>query len=150
MPRNSNYYSQAEHSVVISALDGSFRRVITDFAEGDDAIAAEPLGDRVALTEGFDKTALSFSAFRGGQVTLKLKPTSPEVGFINNLFNTQSSSPTPVNITISTGVRDVVTLQNAGVSPESFSTGGPTMQPRGYKFLGAEMKLDENEGGDSA
>jgi len=45
MSRNNLYYSQGEHSVIVSASDGSFRKPITDFNEGDDAISVEPLGD---------------------------------------------------------------------------------------------------------
>lgn len=144
--KNTLFYSQAEHSVVVSASDGSFTRALRDFAEGDDVISVEPIGDRVALSQGLDKSIVSFSSTDGGQAGIKLKPTSPDIGFLNKLFNSQKSAPILLDITISTGVRDVVTLKECGIMKEAFTTGGPTAQPRGFMFLGAKLDYDENEG----
>lgn len=144
--KNTQFYSQAEHSVVIAASDGSFTRSLRDFAEGDDVIGIEPTGDRVALSQGLDKSIVSFSSTDGGQVSIKLKPTSPDIGFLNKLFNNQRRSPILLDITISTGVRDVVTLKECGIMKDAFTTGGPTAQPRGFTFIGAKLDYDEDEG----
>jgi len=144
--KNTEFYSQAEHSVVVSAADGSFTRALRDFAEGDDAIAVEAIGDRVALSQGLDKSVVSFSSTDGGQITIKLKPTSPDIGFLNKLFNAQKSTPVLLDITVSTGVRDVVTLKGAGIQKDGWSSGGPTAQPRGFVFIGGRIDFDENEG----
>ena len=146
MGRNTQFYNQANHSVVVAANDGSFSIPLKDFAEGDDVISIEPIGDRVALSQGFDKSVLSFSSTDGGQVMVKLKPTSPDVGFLDQLFNRQRTQPTLLNITIASGVDDVVVLREAGIMKESYQIGGPTAQPRGYIFIGAELDYDESQG----
>lgn len=144
--KNTQFYNQAEHSVVVSASDGSFSRPLRDFAEGDDAIGIEAIGDRVALSQGLDKSIISFSSTDGGQSTIKLKPTSPDIGFLNKLFNSQLKFPQLLDITISTGVRDVVVLKECGINKEAWNSGGPTAQARGFVFIGAKLKYDENEG----
>lgn len=144
MARETRFYNQAAHAVVIAGPD--FRRNLTDFAEGDDAIAAEPTGDRVALTQGFDKSILSFSSVDGGKVTVKLKPTSPEIGLLNKLFNRQRTTPILFDVYITTGVEDQVVLRNCGVMKQAIQSGGPTAQDRTFDFIGTEMDWPEDEG----
>lgn len=129
--RNVFYYSQANHSVVVGD------RVMTDFAEGD-AISWEDLAaDKVAATEGLDGARISFSSAKAGKVTIKLKPTSPCIEYLNYLISRQQAGfPQLLTVVIMTGVNEVVTLINCGVNRGSGSTGGPTMVEREYSFVG--------------
>lgn len=131
MPRNIFYYSQANHSVVIG------NRLVQDFAEGD-AISWEDLAaDKVAATEGLDGARVSFSSARAGKITIKLKPTSPIINYLNYLIDRQQNGlPQLQTVTISTGVNEVVSLINCGVQRGGASTGGPTMVEREYSFVG--------------
>ena len=129
--RNIMYYSQATHSVVVGAVP------VMDFAEGD-AISWEDLNaDKVAAMEGLDGARISFSASRAGKITIKLKPTSPTIDYLNYLIAMQQRGlPVLLTITIYTGVLEVVSLINAGVQRGASSTGGPTMVEREYSFVG--------------
>lgn len=136
MARNTEFYNQAEHTVIYNGVP------ITDFADGDGVIAVTPNGDRIALTEGLDKSSISFSSFRGGDITIQLKPTSPELDILMEDFqNQQDGTPTASTISIETGVREVVTLANAGINMMDLPTGGPTMQPRTITFRGANLRM---------
>lgn len=140
------FYSQKKNSVVISAVDGSWQRTIKDYAEGDDVIAWEPNADRVSVMEGLDRAALSIGSGTAGKVTIKLKPTSPDCGALNKLYNQHRSNPQLVNISIVDGVEEVIKLNRAAVNIAGSSSGGTTMQPREFAFLGEEFIADENEG----
>lgn len=129
--RNVFYYSQANHSVVVNGTP------MLDFAEGD-AIAWEDLAaDKVAATEGLDGARISFSSSKAGKITIKLKPTSPVIEFLNYLINMQQNGlPQLLQVSIMTGVNEVVSLINCGVQRGGGSTGGPTMVEREYSFVG--------------
>lgn len=131
MPRNIYFYSQANHSVVVG------NTLVRDFAEGD-AIAWEDLAaDKVAATEGLDGARISFSSARAGKITIKVKPTSPTINYLNYLIDRQQAGiPELLTVSISTGVNEVVTLINCGVNRGGGSTGGPTMVEREYSFVG--------------
>ena len=144
--RNTTFYSQAKNSVVVSAADGTWSRVIKDYYEGDDAISWEPNAERVAVTEGLDKSALSLSSGRAGKITIKLKPTSPDCGALTRLYNMRLTTPQLVNVSIVTGVDEQHSLGNAFVNVSGGSTGGTTMQARDFVFTGEDLRLDESEG----
>jgi hypothetical protein len=145
MARNTQFYSQANHSVVVTAADGSWSRVLKDF-DGDEAIGWEPNStDRVSVTEGFDQARISFSSGTAGKMTVKLKPTSSDVGFLTRIYNLRTSVPQLVNVTITSGVNEIHTLINAGVNKEGSNTGGTTMSSRTFTFIGEQLKEDESE-----
>ncbi len=146
MPRNINFYGQAKHSVVVQAVDASFSRNVKDFMDGDDSITIEPFGDRVAITQGFDKATMSVASIDGGTISINLKPTSPEVGFFNALFNRQRTTPILVNVTVYDGVEAITSLLNAAISKDARNTGGPTLQGVRFSFMGSSMAFDESEG----
>ena len=148
MSRNTRFYSQRDHSVIIREVIGigagnGFIHTVTDFYEGDDAIGSERIGERVALTQGFDRSVVSFASTDGGQITLKLKPTSASAGFLNGLFNRQKTTPTLLEITETNGVKEVTVLREAGIDKGSEASGGPTMQPLEFTFIGASIEYDE-------
>lgn len=139
-------YNQKNNSVVISAIDGAWSRTIVDYGEGDDVIAWEPQAERVTVMEGLDRAALSVSSGTAGKVTIKLKPTSPDCGFLNKLYNQNRTNPQLVNISIVDGVKENIRLNRAVVNIEGSSSGGTTMQIRSFIFIGEEFLVDEDEG----
>ena len=135
MARNLLYYSQSKHSVVVG------NHTVHDYAEGDAISWEDMTPDKVAVTEGLDGARTSFSASKAGKITVKLKPTSPSIDYLNYLIERQvSGTPTLVTVTITTGVNEVVTLINCGVQRGSSASGGPTMSEREYSFIGEEIK----------
>ena len=95
----------------------------------------------MTVTEGLDGARISYSASLAGKITIKLKPTSASIDYLNRLIERQTGgSPQMVNVTISTGVQEVVTLINAGVLRGSANTGGPQMAEREYSFVGETIK----------
>lgn len=146
MARNTQYYSQVKNSVIIAAADQSWSRNLKDYFEGDDVIAWEPNAERVALTEGLDKSGISISSGSGGKVSVKLKPTSADVGALNKIYNLNRSEPQLLDVSIVTGVEEIVKLNNAAVNAVGSSSGGATMQARTFEFVGGELILDESEG----
>lgn len=149
MSRNTEFYSQVDHQVSISPRSGGgTAHVIKDFFQ-DDCITWEYINsDKVQATEGLDGVGLSVAAGRAAKVTVMLKPTSPSVGYITRLFNTlNSAKPIAVDVTISTGVKEVHRLSYAFATPSGgANTGGPTMSARTFVFTGKELTEDESQG----
>ena len=142
MPRNIQYYSQANHTVQVT--NGVWTRTLRDFGP-DNAISWEFLNaDKVAVTEGLDASRLSFASGTGGQIGVVLKATSNDVGFLTNLLRNQMRGvPELLTVTIWTGVNEVHVLRNAGVKKDGNETGGPTMSDRKFYFVGEELNEDE-------
>ena len=135
MARNIFYYSQANHSVVVGG------RPMLDFAEGDSISWEDLAADKVAATEGLDGARISFSSAKAGKITIKLKPTSPCIEYLNYLIARQQAGfPQLLTVAIMTGVNEVITLINCGVNRGSGSTGGPTMVEREYSFIGETIE----------
>lgn len=141
MSRNIDFYSQAACTITV---DG---RPLTDLMDGDDAIAVEWEGDRATLTQGMDSTGLSIASITGGYITVKLKPTSPEAGWLNRMFENQKTTPRVVDIVMSSGTREILTAEKCAIaSKETYNFGGPTMQGRGYRFACTNIIDDVTEG----
>lgn len=140
--KNTQYYSQKTHSVVIKSSKG-WTRVLKDF-DGDNCISWEYLNaDKVQVVEGMDGSRLSFACGKAGQISVTLKPTSPDVGFLNAILANQlDGMPELLDISITTGVNEIHTLIHSGVKKEGGETGGPTMTGRKYTFVGEELKED--------
>lgn len=135
MARNKYYYSQSNHSVVVGS------HIVTDFAEGDAISFEDVTPDKVAVMEGLDGARTSFSASRAGKITIKLKPTSPSIDHLNYLIERQiNGAPQLQEVSITTGVNEVIKLTNAGIQRGSGSTGGPTMTEREFSFIGEQIK----------
>lgn len=135
MARNLLYYSQANHSVTVG------NHVIHDYAEGDAISWEDVTPDKVAVMEGLDGARTSFSASKAGKITVKLKPTSPSIDYLNYLIKQQvSGKPSLVSVSITTGVNEVVSLINCGVQRGSSASGGPAMSEREYSFIGEEIQ----------
>lgn len=134
----TEFYNQADHTVTVDGF------ALEDFAEGDDVIAFEPVGDASSATRGLDRNRISFASPRPGQVTIRVKPTSPSISRLNELVRSQESgTPRLFDVQISTGVQDVLRLTNCAIVESGWSTGGPTMQPREYQFIGENYELSE-------
>lgn len=147
MPRNTQYYSQATHSVSIGAVDNSWGPfTLQDFAEGDSIEWTPNVADKVAVMDGFDKSGLSVSSSRSGKITIKLKPTSPWVGFLTSAYQKNKTQPQIMNVAITTGVNEIHTLTNCGVNKEGGKSGAATMSERGFSFVGTELIEDESTG----
>lgn len=143
MARNTIYYSQSKNSVVVSGDGGS--RTIKDFAEGD-SIEWAPNTGRITLTEGLDKSAISISSAIGGKITVTLKPTSGDAGYLNSLANRNRTQPTLLKVTIISGTEEQVVLTNAAVHCDGGTSGGASMSTRKFEFTGTELIHDESQG----
>jgi len=132
--RNVFYYSQANHAVTIG------NRVVEDFAEGDSIGWEDITPEAVSVTEGLDGARISFGAGRAGKVTIKLKPTSPTINYLNYLIDAQKSGIAfMLPVAVTSGVNEVVKLINCGVQRGSVATGGTTMSEREFSFIGEAL-----------
>ncbi len=130
------YYNQNTHSVIIQGVS------IRDFYEGEDVIAWEPQGDLITATRGLDRNAISVGSGRPGALTLRLKPTSRSIIFLQELAEIGGNFRL-VGALVTTGVEDVLALIDAAVEDMGFQTGGPTMQARVFKLTAANYTLTE-------
>lgn len=135
MPRNTQYYSQAKHSVVVNG------RALTDF-DGDECITWEYVNaDKVSVTEGFDGSKLSIGAGSAGRITVKLKPTSASIDYLNSLAKAaRAGNPTLLNVAITTGVNENHSLVNAIVMAQGGGSGGAQMSARTFVFVGETLQ----------
>lgn len=132
--RNTFYYSQANHAVTVG------NRVIEDFAEGDAISWEDNTPEAVAVTEGLDGARISFGAGRAGKVTIKLKPTSPTINYLNYLISMQKAGiAAMLPVAITSGVNEVVKLINCGVQRGGAATGGTAMSEREFSFIGETL-----------
>ena len=128
MPRTA-FYSQRNHSVVV---DGAS---LEDFAEGDNVIAFEPQGDAVSTQRGLDKNNINFGSPRPGWLTVQLKPTSLSINDLElAIRNQEDGNPRLIDISVMTGVNEVLSLTRAGIEEQGFGTGGTSGTPRTYVF----------------
>ena len=140
MPRNKLYYSQSKHGVSVNNV------ALTDF-DGDECIAWEYVNpDKVQVTEGFDGSRISVGAGSAGKITVKLKPTSPSVGYLNALAKAaRSGHPTLLSVVITTGVNETHALTNAVVVSQGGGSGAPQMSARTFVFTGEELNEDVSQ-----
>jgi len=144
MGRNTQYYSQGKNSVIIVGSGGS--RVIKDFAEGE-SITWEPSADRISVTEGLDNAAISIASAKSGKMTINLKATSADCGYLNKIVNKNKTNPQLYKVSIISGTEERITLINAGVHTKSASGSGDVkMSNRSFEFIGTELTFDESEG----
>lgn len=141
--RNTLFYSQAACFVVANG------RTITDFYEGEDSIAVVPDGDQITRTKGLGGAKLSVASYIAGDITIKLKPTSPECTYLDSLAMQQAESPILFDVTITTGVNEVVNLSKCMLNIRQHNTGGATMQVKEYSFIGSDLQIDTSAGADS-
>lgn len=131
-----NLYSQNRHTVVVDGIP------LSGYAEGD-YIEIDIEGNAAQRTPGGDGPAMNLSVAQGGKITIGLNPISPALGELYGVRDAQALSPRMFTIAVMTGVEEVI-VANAcafGKLP-SFSTGGPTMQPRKFEFECLEIKMD--------
>lgn len=135
MSRNTQFYSQASHSVNVAG------RPLEDYFEGNDVIAFEPEGSSFTLSRGLDQNKPSIGSRRPGILTVRLKPTSPSVDYLDELVRNQENGNAIVfNVTVVTGVNDVLTLRDSVIEKQGYTTGGPEMQARVYRFGGSTFE----------
>lgn len=134
----TEFYSQNSHTVLADGF------ALEDLFEGDDVIAFEPQGDAVTATRGLDRNRLSFGGRRTAILTVRLKPTSPSIERLSELVRAQNEgNPRLIPVQVTTGVNDVLSLDNCGIVDNGFTTGGPSMQAREYQFIAESYELNE-------
>ena len=124
------FYDQNQHSVIVDGL------AIEDFHDGEDAIAFAPEGQLVGGSRGLDRNRISLGSPRMGTLTLRLKPTSPSIDFLNELANLAGQGQARLfDCVISTGVADVLSMVNCAAIDTDYQTGGPNMQTRTFEIM---------------
>ena len=146
MSRNTQFYSQKNHSVVITPVSGNGGSVtLQDFAPDAPITWGYISNDKISVTEGLDASKISVASTKAGKITVKLKPTSPSIAWLTARCNEYKKGDCPLfNIAILTGVNEHVTLKNAAIQRDGDSdTGGATMTDRSFVFIGEELILAE-------
>ena len=131
-----NLYSQNRNTIVINGVP------ISGFAEGD-WMEIKQDGNAAERTKGGDGPAISISTAQGGQITVSLVPTSPAIGLLYSLRNTQISNPSLFAISLFTGVDEIISAFGCafGDLPQ-FTTGGEKMAPRKFVFECQKISMD--------
>lgn len=133
-----NLYAQNRHILIVDGVP------VNGFADGD-FMQVKLDGNVAARTQGADGPAMNVSTAQGGQVTLSLLPTSPALGVLYALLDSQKSSPRFFSIVLVSGVEEVIQADSCcfGELPQ-FASGGPTMQPRQFQFESLKISLDQS------
>ncbi len=132
----STIYLQNIHTVVVLGVP------LSGFAEGD-WMEVKVDGNAAERTKGGDGPAMNISTAQGGTITISLLPTSPAIGTLLALRNTQAIRPSLGSISLLTGVRETITAAGCAFGDlDSFATGGEKMSPRKFKFECQKISLD--------
>ena len=134
----SNFYAQANTTLLVNGIN------VGGLAEGD-CIRIKADGGAAIRTKGADGPSLSISSFQGGTLEFDLKPTSPALGIMYALWQSQQSlggAVGPFAIIVMTGVQEVIAAVGMFGDLPQFSTGGPQMQPRKFMLECTALKLD--------
>lgn len=135
MPR-INLYAQNRHTLVIDGVP------ISGFAEGD-FITVKQDGNAASRSMGADGPSMNLSTEQGGNLTISLQPTSPEIGTLYALREQQARDPRMFSIILLSGVDEIVNAGGCAFGDQpQFSTGGPTMQPRQFNIESLQIKMD--------
>ena len=142
MSRNTQYYSQKNHSVILTPANGG-SIVLSDFSADAPIAWGYVSNEKITVTEGFDAARISVASTKAGKITIKLKPTSPQVGYLIRKCNEYKRGIlTLFDVSIRTGVNEEHRLHNAAVQHEDSDTGGTTMSDRTFVFIGEELIED--------
>ena len=129
-------YAQNRHTVVVDGVP------LSGFAEGD-YMEVELEGNAAVRSTGGDGPSMNLSVAQGGKISIGLLPTSPALGLMYGIRDSQAMTPRLFSIALMTGVEEVVVAAGCAFAKlPAFSTGGPTMQPRKFDFECLEIKLD--------
>jgi len=129
-------YQQGLHSIVIAGFQ------ISDFFEGD-WLEIAPKGNAASRTEGGDGPSMNYSVAQGGQITISLKPTSPALGALYSLRESQAILSVYFPISIITGVQELVIGSGCGFGElPGFTSGGTKMTVRKFLFECLSLPMD--------
>jgi hypothetical protein len=130
-----NLYGQNQHVVLVDGVP------LNGFAEGD-FLQVKLDGNAAVRTHGGDGPSMNLSTAQGGQVTIGLLPTSPSIGPLYAVRDSQANNPRLFSVQVISGVEEIMIFTGCafGDTPQ-FQTGGPTMQPRQFviEFLTGVM-----------
>ncbi len=130
-----NLYGQNQHVVLVNGVP------LNGFAEGD-FLQVKLDGNAAVRTHGGDGPSMNLSSAQGGQLTIGLLPTSPSIGPLYAVRDSQANTPRLFSVQVVSGVEEIMMFTGCafGDTPQ-FQTGGPTMQPRQFviEFLVANM-----------
>lgn len=119
-------YAQNKNSLVVNGVP------LSGFAEGD-WMEIKLDGNAAERTKGGDGPGISISTAQGGQVTFSLMPTSPALGVMYGLRNTQQVNPSLFSVAIFTGVEELISCLGCAFGDlPAFATGGEKMSPRKF------------------
>lgn len=131
-----NLYAQNRHVLIIDGVP------MSGFADGD-YIDVDIEGNAAERTKGGDGPAMNLAVAQGGKISVKLLPTSPALGTLYAIRDAQKLTPRLFGIVLVSGVEEVINAAGCAFGKlPAFSTGGPTMQARGFDFECLEIKLD--------
>lgn len=137
MPR-INLYGQNRHTLVIDGYP------ITAFAEGD-SISVKQDGNVAVRNMGADGPSMSISTKQGGNLTISLQQTSPDLGVMYSLYRQQDQTPRLFSIMLLSGTDELITFSGCAFGEQAqFTTGGPSMQPRQFAIECLEIVMDES------
>ncbi len=131
-----NLYAQNRHTLIIDGVP------ISGFADGDWA-QVKVEGNVAARTQGGDGPAMNLSTPQGGAITVNILPTSPALGILYSIRDSQKTNPRMFSIVLMTGTEEII--KGAGCAfgdMPQFQSGGPTMQGRQFVFECLEIQLD--------
>jgi hypothetical protein len=138
MPRLVTY-NQKDHSVVVNGVAWE------GYADGA-SIKLSYEGGEVELTHGTDGPGLNKATPQGGKLVVSLQQISPSNAHAQSLLRQQETDSTPINVTIYTGTRVVVALNNCLMSPPGeLSTGDKKQGNREYTFVGTDLKESQGD-----
>lgn len=131
-----NIYLQNRHTLVIAGIP------VFGFAEGD-FMSVKLEGAAAARTKGGDGPAMNISTDQGGQIRISLLPTSPVLGAMYAIRDSQKTIPALFSVVLMSGVGELIAASGCGMGePADAKSGGPTMQAREFVFEALKIKMD--------
>ena len=131
-----NLYAQNRHTVVVDGVP------LTGFAEGD-FLEVELEGNAAQRSMGGDGPSMNMSVPQGGKISVSLLPTSPALGAMYEIRDTQSLTPRLFTVALLTGVEETIVAAGCAFGQlPSFQTGGEKMQGRKFDIECLQITLD--------
>lgn len=131
-----NLYAQNRHILIIDGVQ------IKGFAEGD-WLSVAVKGGGAQISTGGDGPAMNLAVQQGGEITVSLLPTSPELGTMYELRKAQQANPRMFGIQLVSGVEEIITATGCAFGDlASFSSGSDKMSQRQFTFQCLSIDMD--------
>lgn len=117
---------------------------ITGWAEGDDVITADRLGDSASHTIGADGImSVSLSADRSGELIFRLMQTSSSNAYLSGLINAQENGAfVPVFVQLKdTSNNDIASGTQGYIPKPANMTRGSSVQPQEWRIVVERLDL---------